>query len=237
MTRLDAPHYRSNASLSAQRLIKHWWWLKTRLGATLVIALIAGCASPLTTKVSNFNQWPLDAVGNSFSFAVKASKGYELEQQSYENQVQAELAKQGLGRAESAQNARFEVDLITSSSLREEKYTKPIYQDFYIYQPPYRDQHGNLYWPPSVFAPRYVGEREISSKIQTSTLRLQIRDRSAVVKPGVVFESQASYEGDPRDLPLLVPYLVRSIFASFPGMNGSIKLVQFDPKTGELLKP
>jgi hypothetical protein len=218
-------------------LAKHSQRITAWLGATLALAILAGCASPLTTKVSNFNQWPQDAAGSSFSFTVPASKGYELEQQSYENQVQAELNTQGLQRAESAQNARFEVDLITSSSLSEDKYLQPVYQDFYIYQPPHRDLQGNLYWPPSLFAPRYVGEREITRTLQTSTLRVQIRDRAALAKPGVVFESQATYAGDPKDLPTLVPYLVRAVFAGFPGTNGSIKLVKFDAKTGELIKP
>lgn len=222
---------------SRYQLAKHWQRVKARLAASLAVALIAGCAGPLTTKVSNFNQWPQDAAGSNFIFTVPASKGYELEQQSYENQVQAELAKQGLQPAKSAQNARFEVDLITSSSLSEDKYLQPVYQDFYIYQPPHRDQNGNLYWPPSLFAPRYVGEREITRTLQTSTLRVQIRDRAAIAKPGVVFESQATYEGDQRDLPKLVPYLARAVFNGFPGMNGSIKLVKFDTKTGELLKP
>jgi hypothetical protein len=44
-----------------------------------------------------------------------------------------------------------------------------------------------------------------------------------------VFESRAVYEGDNEDLPDLVPYLVRAVFDGFPGQNGRVRLVKFEP--------
>ncbi len=61
----------------------------------LLSALLTACASPIVTKVSNFNQWPLDAAGSSFNFITPPlspfGKPQELEQATYENYVQREL--------------------------------------------------------------------------------------------------------------------------------------------------
>ena len=71
-----------------------------RLALALLLAmLLTACASPLTTRVTSFNQWPADAAGSTFSYITPVDITRQLEQATYENYVQAELEKRGLKRA------------------------------------------------------------------------------------------------------------------------------------------
>ena len=208
--------------------------------ATAAIALLAACAGPITAKVTSFNQWPADAAGSTFSYITPADKAGDLEQEAYQGYVRAELERLGLKRAAPNQIGRFQVDLVTGNGSRQRKYREAIYQDYYVFHPPYRDAAGNVFpgfWAPDRFGSRYVGDREVVRTVQVSNLRVRLLDShgSPPGKPRAVFESRAAYEGDNPDLPDLVPYLVRAVFDGFPGTNGSVRLISFDGKSGAML--
>ncbi len=209
--------------------------------ALFAVALLTACASPITAKVTSFNQWPADATGSTFSYIRAADKANDLEQEAYEGYVQLELEKLGLKRAATGQVGRIQVDIVTGNRTREKKFREAVYQDYYVFQPPYRDAAGNVFpgfWAPDRFGPRYVGDREVTRTVQVSNLRLRLLDAqgNAPGKPRAVFESRAVYEGDNEDLPDLVPYLVRAVFDGFPGPNGRVRVVSFDSKTGQVSK-
>ena len=207
--------------------------------ATLAIGLVAACASPITAKVTSFNQWPADTAGATFSYIRPEDSLNDLEQQAYEGYVQVELEKIGLKRAGQGQVGRFQVDIVTSSNTRNRKFREAVYQNNYVYLPPYRDAAGNVfpgYWAPDRFGSRYVGDREITREVQVSNLKLRLLDAKGYSpgKPRAVFESRAVYEGDNEDLADLVPYLVRAVFDGFPGQNGRVRTLNFDNKTGAI---
>lgn len=209
--------------------------------ALLVTALLTACASPITARVTSFNQWPDDIAGSTFSYLTPVDPSSELEQATYENHVQAELEKRGFRRAPAGQVGRLQVELTTASRGEQKTYLTPVYQDNSVFLPPYRDAAGRIFpgmWVPDPFGPRYVGDRQVSLALQISSLRLRILDTkgSAPGKPRTVFESRVVYEGGGIDLSVLVPYLVRAVFDEFPGQNGQVRSVQFDPKTGALIR-
>lgn len=209
--------------------------------ALLVTAFLTACASPITARVTSFNQWPADTAGSTFSYLTPVDPTRELEQATYESHVQAELEKQGFRRAPAGQVGRLQVEVAATSHGEQRNYLTPVYQDNYVYLPPYRDAAGHIFpgfWAPDPFGPRYVGERQVSLTLQISSLRLRILDTkgSAPDKPRTVFESRVIYEGGGIDLAVLVPYLVRAVFDEFPGQNGQVRTVQFDRKTGALIK-
>lgn len=213
-----------------------------RLGMALLIsALLAACASPITAKVTSFNQWPQDAAGATFSYIRPPDRLNDLEQQAYESYVQFELEKLGLKRAAAGQTGRIQVDIVTGSGTRNKTYREAIYQDYYVYQPPFRDAAGKVFpgfWTPDRFGSRYVGDREVTRTVQVSNLKLRLLDAQGNTpgKPRAVFESRAVYEGNNEDLADLVPFLVRAVFDGFPGPNGRVRTVKFDSKTGALVK-
>ncbi|MEO7888003.1 MAG: DUF4136 domain-containing protein [Polaromonas sp.] len=207
-----------------------------------VAALLSGCASPITTRVTSFNQWPADTAGATFSYITPVDATRELEQATYEGYVQAELEKRGMRRALGGQTGRLQVDVAASRQSEDKTWLQPVYQDHLVFLPPYRDAAGRIFpgvWAPDPFGPRYVGDRPVQVTVFTHSLRLRVLDTlgtPAGKPPRTVFESRAVYEGGNGDLPLLMPYLVRSVFDEFPGQNGQVRTVKFDGKTGELLK-
>jgi hypothetical protein len=210
-------------------------------GALVLISLLSGCASPITTRVSSFQQWPSDVAGGSFGFLAPADHTRELEQASYANLVAIELVKQGLQPATSGQPARILVDLSVTSQLDNRSYSRPVYQDQYIYRPGYRDAAGRIYpgyWMPDPFGSRYVGNQQLMQTVQVSHLRLRLLDTQgpAGSSPRTVFESNATHEGAPSPLPSVAPYLVRAVFEGFPGANGRVQVVRFKADTGEVIR-
>jgi Domain of unknown function (DUF4136) len=229
--------------MKAPALKRHFSSL-TRLGmAAALLSLLAACASPITARVTSFNQWPANAAGSTFSYVSRTDNTRELEQATYENYVQAELEKRGLVRAPAGQAGRMQVDVTTSNRSEQRTYLQPIYQDNYVYLPGYRDAAGRIYpgvWTLDPFGPRYVGDRQINTTLQTSTLQLRLLDSQGAPagKPRTVFESRAIFEGEGSgdNLPQVVPYLVRAVFDDFPGQNGRTRVVRFDRETGAVIK-
>ena len=212
--------------------------------ALLVAVLLTACASPIVTKVTNFNQWPLDAGGSSFSFITPppspSGRPLALEQASYENHAQRELEKQGLSRATGSQPGRLLVELSTVSQTQQRTYLQPVYEDRLVFIPPYRNSAGQFvpgFWAPSRFGPTHVGDRMVPYTVQFSQLNLRLLDtkNSPPSQPRAVFESRAVYEGH-ADFPVIAPYLVRAVFDGFPGQNGQVRRVKFDSETGALIK-
>ncbi|UUZ64642.1 DUF4136 domain-containing protein [Polaromonas sp. P1-6] len=209
--------------------------------ALLLTALLGACASPITARVTRFNQWPADVVGSTFSFRTPVDTGHELEQATYEGHVQAALEKQGLKRAPAGQLGRIQAEVSATLRSKEKTYLQPIYQDNQVFLPPFHDASGRVFpgaWAADPFGPRYVGDRQVSYTVHTASLWLRLLDAQASPpgKSRTVFESRAVYEGDSDNLPAVVPYLVRAVFDDFPGQNGQVSIVKFDSETGALIK-
>ena len=221
---------------------------KTRLltvSLALGAMLLAGCANTLHTQVTNFQAWPQDAAGSSFSIATataaESGKWGELERQSYEAQVAQALQAQGLKPAAAGSKARFQATLRLDTRSENRTYSEPVYL------PAYAAPYGNSYWgggvwgdpyfEDGVFArpwlPVYAGERRYNIALDIHLLSVRIVDQQRSKTAGsdagpVVFEAAAQYAGEPRPMPQLMPYLVRSVFDGFPGQNGQVKQLQFE---------
>ncbi|MDP2035172.1 MAG: DUF4136 domain-containing protein [Polaromonas sp.] len=212
--------------------------------AVLAASLLTACASPIVTQVSNFNQWPSDATGSSFSFILPPSSPSqpppELELATYQAYARQELEKLGLRQAAPGQPARLQVELGWVSQPQERTYRQPVYDDRLVFYPPYRNAAGQVfpgYWAPSRFGPTYLGDRIVPYTVQFNQINLRILDTrgSPAGQPRAVFESHAVYEGQAA-LPTMAPYLVRAVFDGFPGQNGQVRRVDFDRETGAVIK-
>ena len=223
---------------------------KTRfLTATLALglSLLTGCASVLHTQVTNFQAWPADAAGSSFSISTaseaESGKWGDLERQSYEAQVAQALQAQGLKPAAAGSKARFQATLRLDTKHENRTFSEPVYV------PAYGVPYGNGYWgggvwgdpyfEDGVFArpwlPVYAGERRYSVPVEIHLLSVRIVDQQrkpaadSVAGP-VVFEAAAQYAGGPVAMPQLMPYLLRSVFDGFPGKNGEVRQLQIPLK-------
>lgn len=209
------------------------------LPAVLCLVLLAGCAAPLRTQVSRFHAWSPELAQAPFAFVRAVDPTRELEQLSYEALVEAELQRLGLPRAQPGQPARLQVDMTLTAQVEHRPYLRPLYQDLPVWRPAWRDSAGRLhpgFWAPDPFGPRLVGHQQAVATVQTSLLRLRLLD-AQVLPARTVFESTARHEADGTvPLPQIAPWLVRAVFADFPGQNGQVVEVRFDPKTGQQIR-
>lgn len=207
-----------------------------------VLGLLAACATPLRTQVSRFNAWNPELARSTFAFVRAVDPSRELEQASYEGLVEAELNRLGLQRAAPGQAARIQVDMSISAQVDSRPFLRPVYQDMPVFRPAWRDSAGRIhpgYWGPDPFGPRLVGHQQGLAAVQVSVLRLRLLDAVAnPQQPRTVFESTARHEAaGTLALPQIAPWLVRAVFADFPGRNGEVTEVRFDPKTGDVMRP
>lgn len=201
------------------------------------LALLGACATPITAKVTNFNAWPRDAAGATFSYASADPQREELEQDTYEGYVGEQLERYGLRHAPEGQLGRFLVEVCASDTTRQKTVLEPVYDNQLIWTPPTRDRYGNVYhgyWRPDGFGPRYIGDREVQRTVNVNRLAVRILDTKGGGRPRPVLNTSAVYEGEREDLPDMVPYLARAIFREFPGNNGKVHVVKFDNRTGQM---
>lgn len=213
------------------------------LGPGLGLGLgLAGCATPVRSKVTTFHNWPADAAGASFGFLPLPGELGELEQATYQDLVGAELMRHGLRPAQAGESPRFVIELAPDSQELSKQVAEPIWQDAPLVVPGYWS--GGLWVPPQVrwdpFGPRYVGDRIVTRTFQRSRLRLVIRDAAPLPsataggatparrRPLAVFEARAVIDDDEPELAALMPYLVRGIFEGFPGASGRVRLLRFE---------
>jgi len=202
------------------------------------VALLSACAGPIQTKVTNFNAWPADAAGATYSYVSADPDRGELEQATYEGYVGAELDKVGLRQSPEGKQGRFLVEVRAMERTRQKTVLEPVYDNQLVWSGPYRDRYGNVYpgyWRPDQFGSRYIGDREVQRTVNVNRLQVRVLDTQAGPRPRPVFNASAVYEGDNEDLPDMVPYLARAALKDFPGRNGRVTLVKFDPKSGEVL--
>ena len=212
--------------------------------ALALTGLLTACASPIVTQVSNFNQWPSDATGASFTFIQPPSSPNQpppaLELATYQGYAQQELEKLGMRKAAAGQPARLLVELGWITQPQERTYRQPIYDDRLVFYPPWRNAAGQVfpgYWAPSRFGPTYIGDRLVAYTVQFNQINLRMLDNKSGSpgQPRAVFESHAVYEGQAA-LPTIAPYLVRAVFDGFPGQNGQVRRVDFDRETGAVIR-
>jgi hypothetical protein len=79
--------------------------------------------------------------------------------------------------------------------------------------------------------PYYGGysERVVNVSQTTRTLKVSISEGA-----NKVFEATSVSVGATPELNVIMPYLVKSIFTGFPGMDGQTKIVEIDSETGEV---
>ena len=83
------------------------------------------------------------------------------------------------------------------------------------------------YWASDPFGPRVVGSRTVEHDVRTRRLQVEISDGERRV-----FESTAQTEaGGSGPINTVMPYLIRSVFADFPGRDGQTRTVEFDTET------
>ncbi|ROR16315.1 uncharacterized protein DUF4136 [Comamonas sp. BIGb0124] len=217
-------------SAPARRAQSGAWRWATLIAVLAVLLLQAGCASTLRSNVTTFQRWPADAQGATFDFRTDPRYAQDLEYQSYQQRIADELQIQGIRLARPGEKPRFWVGFDYDTATRRIQVQEPIFDDRRVWVSPIWVPNVGWrggYWASDPFGPRVVGSRTVEHDVRTRRLQVEISDGERRV-----FESTAQTEaGGSGPINTVMPYLIRSVFADFPGRDGQTRTVEFDTET------
>lgn len=194
--------------------------MKRLLGALLVAgsALLAGCATTITSDVTAFHAWPADLKDKSYAFAPVKGQEDSLEYRNYEQLIRTELLR--LGYSDAGAKPALKISFSYGMQAGTVVVTQPMYDPFW-YGPGYPGWRGRHYgpWGPGPFYDPYWGAplQTTSFPVLQRRLHLEINRADDNQK---LYEVTVDSEGREATLPMAMPYMVRSAFSEFPGPSG-----------------
>lgn len=199
----------------------------TRWYSTAVVALamlLGGCASTMVrSEVTVFHEWPADLREKVFVFERTREQDNNLEYRTYENLVRTELLRLGFAEASAAHAARLKVGFsygVRGHDVRvvEAAAAEPFWYGSTLYGHRWRGRgyYGPYYDPfwPVAPATDYV---ESSYEVFSRQFKLTIAQVPSGKK---LYDVTVASEGATSTLAAVMPYMVRSAFTDFPGING-----------------
>lgn len=192
---------------------------------TALTVLLTGCATTISSDVTAFHEWPANLQDKSYVFVTPSPENDTLEYRNYQNLVRAELAKQGFGEASGPDSANLRVTMGFSTTDFPERV---LQADPFFYGPGYwPGRYGYRYgaWPGYGrfgYSPFYgygFGPMDMEETIRHKyerELRVTIDDRSGKKLYDVTVQSSSTKRATPQ----VMPAMVASAFADFPGRSG-----------------
>ena len=204
----------------------------------LLLLLLSGCASTIRSEVTAFHQWPANAGGSSFAFALTPAQMQSLEQQSYQSLIREQLLGQGLHEADGPA-AQLKVTFSTSISGRDVRIVETALVDPWYGPPWYGSGFYAPYWAPYPGYPGYAypfygpgwGAMPTTQEHRYTVFHRELSVGITDVhtqKP--VYEVTVRSDGKEGNLAKVMPYLVKSAFSDFPGKNGVPRVIELRMK-------
>ncbi len=193
--------------------------------AVLFVVFLSGCAGTIVrSEVTAFHEWGADAGDKSYSFSRDEKQANDLEYRSYENLVRGALQRLGFTETE---RARLQVSMRYQVDAREVQVVEPVFVDPW-YGPGFgrhRYPYG-LYGPyadPFWFGPPVVQQVErrfvaYSRKLDITIVR--------VADYRNLYQVTVTSQGQNPTLAAVMPAMVQSAFADFPGPSGVPRVLE-----------
>lgn len=204
---------------------------------TMPVLLLAGCASTIRSEVTAFHEWPAEVTQRTFVFERTDAQQRSLEYLAYENLVRAELKRVGLSEATTNETAALRATLSTSIRGRDVRIIESVMADPWFGSPWYGSGFYGPYgaWPGYGFpgygfpyapmwpSPPMLRQQERQTTLYQRELRVQIH---VVASNKPLYDVTVKSEGTEGNLTKIMPYLVKSAFAEFPGKSGVPRVVE-----------
>ena len=203
--------------------------------ATATALLLGGCATTIRSDVTTFHQWPAQIEDKSYVFDTPPAMDNTLEYQSYQNLVRGQLAQLGFREA-NAGAARLKVAMRFTTTEVPVRVIEPAAPMFHAY-PHYG--FGPRFGPRGRFArfhhpfydPFWSPFPAYHVSIEHQYRReLQVSIKDAGDKR--LFDVTVHNTSRELSTPTVMPALVHSAFAGFPGPNGAVRRVELQQKNG-----
>lgn len=207
---------------------------RTVLTATAALALLlGGCASTIESNVTTFHQWPAQLAEKTYVFEAPPPQDDTLELRAYQNLVRAELGKLGFQEASGTPALRVSMQFTTTSApIR----VVQAYDPFYIpsahfgFGPRYYNRRGYGYygagWNNPFHDPFWGG----MPQYRVATVPNYQREVRVAIKSASdnsrLFDVTVHNQSRDPSTPHVMPALVQSAFAGFPGPNGGARRIE-----------
>jgi hypothetical protein len=193
-------------------------------------ALLAGCATTIRSDVTAFHEWPAQMADKSYRFDAPSKVEDTLEYRSYQNLVRAELSKLGFTEASeatgtSAANLKVAMQFSTTvHAVRVVQAIDPFWNGRSYWRGYYRNPWG---YRPGAFSPFYdpfydpfiYGPPDMIETVRNEYQRqLQVKIDTRDGK--TLFDVTVRNTSGIGSTPTVMPALVASAFAGFPGRSG-----------------
>lgn len=205
--------------------------------------MLTGCASTLRADVTTFTTWPADVPDTSYVFERTKAQDDSLEYRSYENLVRNTVRNLGLHEAEAGKKPSLKITLDYQQQVADVRSIEPVVVDPYFYGPTFygsgfygqggyrRGWYGNRYgvgypgfgYDPFFRGPQVVGYQDVTYQINRRQLHVLM---SRYLDGKAVYDVRVNSQGQNPSLATVMPYLVRSAFADFPGKNGVTRTIE-----------
>jgi hypothetical protein len=194
---------------------------------------LSGCATTLHSNVMAFNDWPADLPDKTYVFETPAPPEDTLEYRSYLGLVNNELARLGFTPASDPAAAKLKVGM-HFRTIDQPVRVMQAYDPFWG-GPGYWGRgyaRGPFYRP--YYDPFFGGPMEIDESIQHVYER-QLRVTINGTDGKKLFDATVSNASRVQATPRVMPALVQSAFAAFPGRSGQPYRIdiKIDPKLEE----
>jgi hypothetical protein len=211
--------------------------MKRLIAITMALSalLLGGCATTIRSDVTTFHQWPAQIQDKSYVFEAPPSFDNTLEYQSYQNLVRGQLAQLGFREANMGAPALKVAMRFTTTEVpvRVVERVSPMFDDFGYYRlPPRFGPRGRFarwnhpfydpFWSP---LPAYQVSIENQYRRE---LQVSIKDRG----DKRLFDVTVHNMSRELSTPEVMPALVHSAFAGFPGPSGTVRRVELQRKDG-----
>lgn len=193
------------------------------------VLALTSCASTISARVTSYQQWPGNAMGETYHIVSTPEQAINLEFQAFADMVRAAIGPTGLVEAASADTARFDVVLGYGSPVEKrwvQQHRDP-YMDGWGFNPFFGGMyggHGGWGWGSGIYMGPSVTAIPIEVYKNTLTVTIQDNQNSGIE----VYRSSAVSMSEINDLTSVMPYLAQAVFDGFPGNNGQVREVRYD---------
>ena len=188
--------------------------------AVAMSLLLCGCATTIRSDVTAFNEWPSQLQDKSYAFDTPAAREDTLEYRNYQNLVRAELSRLGFAEASTADTAKLRVAMHFSTRDRPRRVyemTDPFWGApgyWYGGRGYFRGGYGRFGPEPFFYGPMEVRETILHNYERQLRVAINGSDGKKL------FDVMVHNTSSKASTPAVMPALVASAFAGFPGQSG-----------------
>jgi len=201
--------------------------------------LLGGCATTIRSDVTTFHQWPAELQDKTYVFEAPPAQDDTLELRSYQNLVRGELARLGFKDAGADGTPTLKISMRFTTTDVPVRVVQPIFMHdfyypfpYYTYMRPYR----RGYWPSSYYSPFYDPFWHDIPRYQESVVHKYKRELRVTIKSikdgKPLFDVTVHNMSRELSTPAMMPALVQSAFAEFPGVSGVARRVELKRENG-----